>query len=210
MGTSSSTSDTAAELQWMSGLRIGHLVELLVYGERMSGRVLRVNPDNFTIRILVEAQSLDVRRFSVTGTAIVSLEGAAANVPVSVQSTGEYVRMQVIGPAEIIQRRRHVRLQLAVPVKLAWRADQKGTWSYAESLTQDISTGGIRVAPARAVWPSAGEEVVASLELTDGIVVQEKATVIGKTPEYGLRLEFVRLSARTRQWITDLSEEIED
>jgi len=196
----------APDLDWMAGLHTGNMVELLVYGQRMTGRVLRINPDNFTVKIPVEEQSGDVRRFSVTGTAVVSLEGAAANVPVTVQSTGEYVRMQVIGPADIIQRRRHVRIRVSMPIKLAWRSDTMGNWSYAESRTQDISTGGVRVAPARTVWPSAGEEVVASMDLDDGTVVQEKALVIGKTPEYGLRVEFVRLSPRTRQWIVDLME----
>jgi len=202
----STTPSMSAEtdLDWMSGLHTGNLVELLVYGQRMTGRVLRINPDNFTVKIPVEDQSGDVRRFSVTGTAVVSLEGAAANVPVTVQSTGEFVRMQVIGPAEIIQRRRHIRLRIAIPIKLAWKSE--GTWSYAESRTQDISTGGIRVAPARAVWPSAGEEVMASIEVPNGTVLQERAIVIGKTPEYGLRVEFLRLSNITRQWITDLIE----
>jgi len=199
------TTPVEPELDWMSGLHTGHQVELLVYGHRMSGKVLRINPDNFTVKIPVEEQSGDVRRFSVTGTAIVSLDGAAANVPVTVHSTGEFVRMQVIGPAEIIQRRRHVRVRLQVPIKLAWKSD--GAWSHADSRTQDISTGGIRVAPARAVWPSAGDEVTASIELPGGHVVEERAKVIGKTPEYGLRVEFVRLSAATRQWITDLIED---
>jgi len=204
---SSTPSSTSAEadLDWMSGLHTGHLVEVLVYGQRMTGRVLRINPDNFTVKIPVEEQSGDVRRFSVTGTAIVSLDGAAANVPVTVRSTGEFVTMQVIGPADIIQRRRHVRIRLSVPIKLAWRSD--GVWNYAESRTQDISTGGIRVAPARAVWPSADEEVTASIELPNGTVLQEKAKVIGKTPEYGLRVEFLRLGAATRAWIMELIEE---
>jgi c-di-GMP-binding flagellar brake protein YcgR len=204
------TSSAAADLDWMSGLHAGNMVELMVYGHRMTGRVLRINPDNFTIRIPVEEQTGDVRRFSVTGTAVVSLEGAAANVPVTVQSTGEFVRIQVVGPAEIIQRRRHVRVQVSIPIKLAWRTGATGGWSYAESKTQDVSTGGIRVAPARTVWPSADEEVTASFELPDGTVVQEKAKVIGKTPQYGLRLEFIRLSARTRQWIVSLTDPEEE
>jgi c-di-GMP-binding flagellar brake protein YcgR len=206
MATTPSTS-TATDLDWMDGLHTGHMVELMVYGQRMSGRVLRINPDNFTVRIPVEHQSGDVRRFSVTGTAIVSLVDAAANVPVTVQSTGEFVRMQVIGPAEIIQRRRHVRIRVAQPIKIGWRV--AGEWNYAESNTQDISMGGIRVAPARTVWPSAGEEVVVSIDLPDGTVVQEKAKVIGKTPEYGLRVEFTRLSSRTGQWISEVIEDAE-
>jgi c-di-GMP-binding flagellar brake protein YcgR len=202
--TSTQTQDTQ-DLDWMTGLHVGHQVELMVYGQRMTGRILRINPDNFTVRIPIEEQTGDVRRFSVTGTAVVSLENAAANVPVTVQSTGEYVRVQVVGPAEIIQRRRHTRVRIAIPIKLAWRSDDGAAWSYAESQTQDVSLGGIRVAPARTVWPSAGEEVVASFDLPDG-VVQEKARVIGKTPEYGLRLEFLRLGARSRQWIVELIE----
>jgi len=201
--TPSSTATTDAD--WMSGLRTGHQVDLLIYGERMTGRVLRINPDNFTVRIPVEQQTVDVRRFSVTGTAVVSLDASAANVPVTVQATGELVRVQVIGPAQIIQRRRHQRVRVAVPVEVTWRVATG--WSQARTTTQDLSTGGLRLAPARTVWPSAGDEVVLALEVPGGQICKEKATVIGKTPEYGLRVEFVRLSERCRQWIAELVEE---
>jgi hypothetical protein len=197
-------SQVGGDLDWTGGLRTGNQVDLVVYGQRMTGKLLKINPDNFTVRIPIEAQTMDVRRFSVTGTAIISLDAAAANVPVSVQSTGEFVKIQIIGPATIVQRRRFQRVRIAVPVKLAWRSG--GTWHYAESSTEDVSTGGLRIAPARAVWPSAGEEITASIELANGTVLQEKAKVIGKTPAYGLRIEFLRVTRGTRAWITELIE----
>jgi c-di-GMP-binding flagellar brake protein YcgR len=196
----------AADLSWMRGMHPGHSVELVVYGKRMLGKLLKVAPDNITIRIPIEDQSGDVRRFSVTGTAVISLDDAAAQVPVSGQSTGEYVRLQFIGPAEIIQRRRHVRVQLALPVKLCWQTEPNGPWCFVESKSEDLSLGGLRVAPAKTVWPSAGEQVTVSIELPQG-VIEEKALVIGKTPAYGLRLSFVGLRAQARIWMDALLED---
>jgi hypothetical protein len=187
----------------MRGLHPGHQVELEVYGQTMTGRVLKTASDNITIRVPIEEQTGDVRRFSVTGTAVISIDGAAARVPVSVQSTGEYVRMQVIGAAEIIQRRMHVRRPLSVPIRLAWRSSPDGPYSWAESRTVDISVGGVRVASAKAVWPSIGERVEVSIQLPGGEIV-EKATVIGKTPTYDLRLEFSGVKARSRALIEEL------
>jgi c-di-GMP-binding flagellar brake protein YcgR len=195
----------ASDLSWMRGMHPGHFVELVVYGKRMVGRILKIAPDNFTIRIPIEQQSGDVRRFSVTGTAVISLEDSAARVPVSAQSTGEYVRLQFIGPAEIIQRRRHVRVLVALPVKLCWQTEPNGPWSFVESTSEDLSMGGLRVAPAKTVWPSAGEQVTVAIELPQG-AIEEKATVIGKTPAYGLRLSFVGLRAQARIWLESLLE----
>jgi c-di-GMP-binding flagellar brake protein YcgR len=166
----------------------------------MTGRLLRINDDNITVRIPIEEQSGDLRRFSVTGTAVISIDGAAAQVPVTGQSTGEFVRLQFVGPAQIIQRRLHVRVTLSVPVRLAWQSEPGGPWSGAESTTKDISLGGVKVASARAVWPSIGEQVQVAVDLPNGTVT-EKAVVIGKTPDYDLRLEFVSLSPTTRSAI---------
>lgn len=188
---------------WMRGLHPGHLVELEVYGQTMTGKVFKTATDNITMRIPIEEQSGDVRRFSVTGTAVVSIEGAAARVPVTVQSTGEYVRMQVIGPAEIIQRRMHRRIMISLPVRLAWRSTPDGPMSWAESRTMDLSVGGLRIASAKAVWPSIGERVDVSIQLPDGEIT-EKATVIGKTPTYDLRLEFIGVKHRSQLAIEEL------
>jgi c-di-GMP-binding flagellar brake protein YcgR len=191
---------------WMRGLHPGHQVDLEVYGQRMTGRVLRTGPDNITVRMPIDEQSGDVRRFSVTGTAVISIEGAAARVPVSVQSTGEYVRLQVIGPAEIIQRRLHRRAAISVPVRLAWHSAAEGRVRWAESRTVDISVGGLRIAAAKAVWPGLSERVDVAIQLPSGEVT-EPATVIGKTPAYDLRLEFAEVTAKTRGAIEELVEE---
>ena len=190
---------------WMGGLRPGHQVDLEVYGHTMTGTVLKMALDNITIRIPIDEQSGDVRRFSVTGTAVISVEGAAARVPVSAQSTGEYVRMQVFGPAEIIQRRMHKRIALSAPVRLAWRSSEASPMNWAESHSMDLSAGGMRVASAKAVWPSIGERVAISLLLPNGEITEE-ATVIGKTPTYDLRLEFAGITAKTRTLIEELVE----
>lgn len=190
---------------WMRGLHPGHQVDLEVYGQRMTGKVLKTASDNITVRMPIEEQSGDVRRFSVTGTAVISIEGAAARVPVSVQSTGEYVHLQVIGPAEIIQRRLHRRATISVPVRLAWRSAPEGRVRWAESHTVDISVGGLRIAAARAVWPGLSERVDVAIQLPTGEVT-EQATVIGKTPTYDLRLEFAEVTAKTRGAIEELVE----
>ncbi len=188
---------------WLRKIRQGHQVELIVYGRRMQGRVHRIRLDSITVRIPVEEQSGDVRRFSVTGTAVLSLEGAAASVPVSGQSNGEFIRLQFIGPPEIIQRRMHVRVPLDVPVALCWQTEAAGPWNWAESRTKDISVGGMRVAAARVVWPSIGDPVQVSIEFREG-TVQERAEVVGKTADYDLRLIFVEIKPRTRAIIRAL------
>jgi c-di-GMP-binding flagellar brake protein YcgR len=194
----------AKDDSWLAALHPGHMVELIVYGQQMVGKVLRIADDNITVRIPIEDQSGDLRRFSVTGTAVISIDGAAARVPVTGQSTGEFVRLQFIGPAEIIQRRLHVRVTLSVPVHLAWQSEPGGPWNWAESRTVDMSVGGVRVASARAVWPSIGEVVQVSMELPQGSMT-EHATVIGKTPDYDLRLAFSAVSPQTQAAIEALA-----
>jgi hypothetical protein len=188
---------------WMQGMRPGHVVELNVYGYTMIGKLMRIAEDNVTVRIPIEEQSGDLRRFSVTGMALISLDGAAAQVPVSGQSKGESVRLQFIGPTEIIQRRRHVRVPLSVPARLVWRSGSRGPWNWAESHTVDISVGGVRVGSARVVWPSLGEDVDVLIQLPK-VAINERAIVLGKTPDYDLRLSFHGASPQTRQAIEAL------
>lgn len=188
---------------WIRGLHLGHLVEFEVYGQKMSGLVLRIASDNITIRIPIDQQSLDVRRFSVTGTATISLDGAAARVPVSSRSTGEFVRLQFIGPPEIIQRRRHLRVPISVPVQLTWQAQPDAPFSWATSRTVDISVGGLRISSARTVWPSIGAPVQVAVDLPRERII-EQATVLGKMPDYDLRLAFTSVSPPTRAAIEAL------
>lgn len=188
---------------WMRGLHPGHLVQLVADGQIMIGKTLAAGPDHITITVPLDEQPDGLRCCNVTGTAVVSLDGAAARVPVSAQSVGESVRLQLIGPAEIIQRRRYVRVPLSVPVHLAWQGDQGGSWSGVESRTVDISVGGLRIASARAVWPDDGQTVQVSLALPDGTVV-ERATVIGKDCTDDLRLAFTGIGPAARMVIESL------
>jgi hypothetical protein len=179
-------------------------VEIEVYWQKMTGKVLKYTADSITVTIPITDQSGDVRRFSVTGTALFSIDGAAARVPVSVQSTGEYVRMQVIGAAEILQRRMHVRVPVSAQTRLVWQSHPEGPFAWAESTAVDISVGGVRIASTKTVWPSIGTEVQVSVQLPGGEIT-EQAAVIGKTPTYDLRLEFVSLSVSSRAIIEALT-----
>ncbi|HEX2805934.1 MAG TPA: PilZ domain-containing protein [Kineosporiaceae bacterium] len=178
---------------WMRGLRPGHAVELSVYGKRMAGRLAQISPDNVTVRIPVADQSADVQRYSVHGTAVISLENGAANVPVAVRALGDLVRLQFIGPPELVQRRQFTRLTIDLPVTVCWLAGQVGVWDRAVSRTKDISTGGLRVACATSAWPSTGTSVLVSFELP-AASIQAQAVVIGKTLEYDLRLSFTEIA----------------
>lgn len=178
---------------WMRGLRPGHSVELLVYGKRMAGRLAQVSTDNVTVRVAVQDQSVDVQRYTVHGTAVISLDNGAANVPVSVRALGDLVRLQFIGPAEIVQRRQFTRLAVELPVTVCWLAGQVGVWDRAQSRTKDISTGGLRVACTTAAWPSTGSSVLVSFELPTASI-QAQAEVIGKTLDYDLRLSFTQIT----------------
>jgi hypothetical protein len=182
----------SVSIDWMRELRPGHAVELWVYGRRMAGRLVQIGPDNVTLRVPVADQSVDVQRYSVCGTAMISLDSGAANVPVSVRSVGDLLRLQFIGPAELVQRRRSVRRALDVPVTLCWLDGQVGVWERAVSRTKDISAGGLRVACGKAAWPRSGTAVLVALELSAG-AVQAHAEVIGKTPGYDLRLSFTEI-----------------
>jgi hypothetical protein len=178
---------------WMRGLRPGHAVDLSVYGKRMVGRLAQISADNVTVRIPVADQSADVQRYAVHGTAEISLPDGAANVPVSVRALGDLVRLQFIGPAELVQRRQFTRLAIDLPVTVCWLAGQVGVWDRAVSRTKDISIGGLRVACAAAAWPSTGSSVLVSFDLA-ATSIQAQAEVIGKTLEYDLGLSFTQIS----------------
>jgi hypothetical protein len=161
----------------------------------MAGRLVQVGADNITLRVPVADQTADVQRYSVCGTAMISLDNGAANVPVSVRSTGELLRLQFIGPAELVQRRQYVRAAFDVPITVCWLDGQAGVgvWERAVSRTKDISTGGLRVACGKAAWPRTGSTVLVTFDLPSG-PVQAHAEVIGKTPDYDLRLSFTEIS----------------
>ena len=184
--------DATVGTDWMRGLRPGHAVELSVYGRRMAGRLVQIGADNVTLRVPVADQSLDVQRYSVCGTAMISLDSGAANVPVSVRSTGEMLRLQFIGPATLVQRRQFARLAMDVPITVCWLDGKGGVWERAVSRTKDISMGGLRVACGKAAWPRTGSPVLVTFELSSG-PVQAHAEVIGKTADYDLRLSFTEI-----------------
>jgi hypothetical protein len=187
LATASTTTD------WMRGLGPGLAVELSVYGKRMSGRLTQISADNVTVRIPVADQSVDVQRYAVHGTAEISLENGAANVPVSVRALGDLVRLQFVGPAELVQRRQFTRIAIDLPVTVCWLAGKVGVWDRAVSRTKDVSTGGLRVACSTSAWPSTGGSVLVSLELP-AASIQAQAVVIGKTLEYDLRLSFTQIT----------------
>jgi hypothetical protein len=196
---------TAADRSWLSRTHQGYAVDLEVYGVRMRGQLESISQDSLTARIPLTDQSQDVRRQSVTGTAVLSLDDGAARVAVLVQSLGDQVRLHLIAPAELIQRRRYTRAPLHLPVKLRWRDQDDGPWQHAESRTQDVSLGGVRVADAPTVWPRKGRPVRITLGLPHG-AVEEKATVVGLTPGYELRLSFDGLSPLAHHWLENLIE----
>ena len=135
-----------------------------------------------------------MQRYAVHGTAELSLDNGAANVPVSVRALGDLVRLQFIGPAQLVQRRQFTRLAIDVPITVCWLAGEVGVWDRAVSRTKDISTGGLRVACTSAAWPSTGRAVLVSFELPSASI-QAEAEVIGKTLDYDLRLSFTSISA---------------
>jgi|tagenome__1003787_1003787.scaffolds.fasta_scaffold20958502_2 c-di-GMP-binding flagellar brake protein YcgR len=189
---------------WTGELRAGHLVDLEVYGDRMTGRLVDGATDTIRIRIPAGQQASGLRLSTAHGTAEISLAGGAARVPVSCWATGDLIRLLIIGAVEFIQRRVHPRLAVQLPVTLGWLRQGKRTWDHARSDTVDISLGGIRIAPATTVWPGSGVHVQVMLALPDGDC-QLQAVVVGTTPDYGLRLEFSELPASTAARIERLT-----
>jgi hypothetical protein len=189
---------------WTGDLQDGHLVELEVYGDRMTGRLVDTSADSIRIRIPARHHASGLRLSTAHGTAEISLAGGAARLPVSCWVTGDLIRLLIIGPPEFVQRRVHTRVAVHLPVTLGWLRPGRRTWDHARSDTVDISLGGLRIAPATTVWPGSGVGVQVMLMLPDG-VCQLPAVVVGTTPDYGLRLEFSELPAATATRIERLT-----
>ena len=178
---------------WARELSPGQAVDLIVYGEQMSGRTVGVRDGGIDVVIPIAEQTQPLRVSSAPGTAVIAVEGGAARVPVSCWSQGDVVRLQVVGPVELIQRRVHARRAIDVPVALTWPGGRGGSWERLIGRTEDISAGGLRIGSAAVVWPSPGVAVQLVIDLPGGSI-RTNALVIGKTPDYGLRLRFVGCS----------------
>jgi hypothetical protein len=170
------------------------MVELLVYGDRITGRVDKVGRDHFSVRVSADARRDALQLSTAFGTAVVSLADGAANVPVSVRTSGDVLQIQVVGPAEFLQRRRHTRLTIRLLAVVCWQRGDRGGWERVATHTLDLSLGGVHVESAPTVWPSPGSGVLVGLGLPDGSL-EIPSQVIGKTAAYGLRLEFVEPAA---------------
>jgi hypothetical protein len=179
-------------------------VELEVYGDRMTGQLVDQTADTVRISIPAGRQVAGLRLSTAHGTAVISLPDGAARMPVACWAIANIVRLQIIGPVEFIQRRGHPRLPVRLPIRLAWLPIGQRTWNHARSETVDLSIGGLRIAPATTVWPARGISVQAILDLPDG-ECQLTATVSGITPDYGLRLEFDRLTPAAEARIEQLT-----
>lgn len=189
---------------WTGDPPAGHTVELEIYGDRMLGRLRDTEGDRLRITIPVADQVPGLLLSTVHGTAWIARPAGVARVPVSCWGAGEVVRLQVIGPAQFIQRRSHPRLVTRLPVTVGWLQSGQRSWAHARSHTVDLSLGGLRMEPATTVWPAAGLAVQVRLELTDG-PCQLQAEVVGTTPDYGLRLAFTDLAAATAERIKRLT-----
>ena len=194
---------SGAPAWWGERVAPGHAVELLIYGERMTGRLRDIVGDTLSITVPVTEQVGGLLLSTAHGTAVISLEDGAARVPVSCWVSGTLIRLQVIGPIEFIQRRVHPRVTIRLPITLGWLRPGGRAWDHVSSFTVDLSAGGLSVAPVTTVWPSIGSPVQLRLDLPDG-PWQTTAEAVGKTPDYGLRLRFTDLSAASAARISAL------
>jgi len=188
----------------LPSLKARHEVELEVYGDRMTGHLVDQTADTIRISIPAGKQGAGLRLSTAHGTAVISLPEGAARIPVTCWAIANIVRLQIIGPVEFIQRRVHPRFPVRLPIRLAWLPMGQRTWKHASSETVDLSVGGLRIASTTTVWPARGSSVQAVLDLPDG-ECQLTATVSGITPDYGLRLEFDRLSPVSQARIEQLT-----
>ena len=189
---------------WNGELPVGHTVELDVYGDRVTGRLQDAEGDTIRIAIPATERVPGLLLSTCHGTALISLPDGAARVPVSCWAVADVIRLQVIGPAQFVQRRLHTRLAIELPVTLGWLRTGDRAWDHARSHTVDVSLGGLRIAPATTVWPDSGKSVQVALELPDGPCRLE-AQVVGITPDYGLRIVFTDLAAQAAQRIERLT-----
>ena len=190
---------------WTSQLRTGQAVELVVYGDRMTGRLVRFTEGRIDIIVPRTDQPATLQVAMVPGVVSIPIDGGAASAPVSCLPNGEAIRLQVVGPVQLVQRRVHQRRAIDVAVTLTWPGDRPGSWEQAITRTEDISVGGLRVQTAKVVWPSPGTQVLLVLDLPDGPAALE-ARAVGKSPDYGLRLIFDEVahdvSARIAAYVT--------
>lgn len=191
---------------WVGQLRPGQAVTVDVYGERMTGKLLSLKDRVIEVHVPISQQSSMLRASTAQGRAEISIDGGAAIAAVSCWPVGDSVRMRVIGPVELVQRRMHVRVALDVPVVLTWATGETGRavggTERVMGRSTDLSIGGMRVQPANIVWPSPGAEVTVLIDLPGG-AVQATAESLGKTPDYGLRLQFSSVSPAAAAAIAD-------
>jgi PilZ domain len=190
---------------WPGGLRTGHLVELTIYGDSMTGHLREISSEELSVTVPVTQQAPGLMLSRAYGTATISMEDGAARVPVSCWAAGDVLRLHIVGPVEFIQRRGHVRVAVRLPAYLGWLRPGDRTWDHARSFTVDISVGGVQVAPVTTVWPSMGAAVQVMIDLPDG-PWQTQAEAVGKTRDYGLRLRFADLDPMAAERIRRLAE----
>jgi hypothetical protein len=187
---------------WSRELRVGQSVDLIIYGERMKGRLAGFTNQALEVVIPLSEQSSALRGgTTVHGAVTISIEGGAATAPVSCWPINHMIRLQITGPVELVQRRQHARRDVDAMVALTWE-NEGGQWERVISRTADISIGGTQVRSANIVWPSPGTPVWLTIDLPGGLPLQTEAEAVGKTLDYGLRLRFKRVPPEIEARIT--------
>ena len=202
MGTTGATGVTATA-EWSAAVTPGSAVELLLYGDSVPCRVRTVGADGLTVAPRHRDAVRSLPLTTAYGTLVVSLPGGAARVPVSARAAGDILRLHPVGAPDVVQRREHARHRIDVPVLITWGS--AGGADQVLGRTVDVSRGGLRVAPASVVWPDLGARVTVAAELPGGTLHAE-AEVLGKEPDYGLRLRFVTLPARGGRLVDELED----
>jgi PilZ domain len=202
MGTTGATGVTATAA-WSAGLTPGSTVDLQLYGDSVPCRVRTAGADEVTVAPRDRQVMRSLPLATAYGTLVVPLPGGAARVPVSARALGDALRLHPVGTPDVVQRREHVRHRIDAPVLLTWPS-AAGT-DQVLGKTVDVSRGGMRVAPAAVVWPDLGSRVTVAAELPGGTLHAE-AEVLGKEPDYGLRLRFLTLPARGGRLVDELAD----
>jgi hypothetical protein len=122
---------------------VGQRAEIEVYGSKVSGVVVRAGAGS----AVVDADCLcgiTMMRLGVQAVATFGVAEGAARVRATVGRAREGISLQFTGPAQLINRRAHPRVDLGVPVDIVWTAPGRpGMVASAESV--DLSAGGIRL-----------------------------------------------------------------
>jgi hypothetical protein len=203
------TVEGGLDSEWLHRTQAGNAVELEVYGEKLQARVAAVGPDNVLVRADDAEQSQALRMSTAYGVALVSLSGGsggAVRVPVSIRASGRDLQLQVVGAAEVVQRREHRRLNVSLPLVIGWKRGSGNAYTRVVARTVDISLGGLQVAPVTVVWPPLGTELMLSIGFDDEAVEHVTAETIGMTADYGLRTRFLVLPDTAAKRIRGLSE----